>query len=136
MPGGASWFDTWSSVDAGHLAHGSGDAAIAEVTPGQLDEALAALARGDVEHLGLHEGESFLQVAGEGPGPYAIEYHPGPQGTPVGVPAGVTDEAVRYALHAFLAGDPGWARPFPWEPIGTPPEQASGRRRGRLFGRG
>ena len=39
----------------------------------QLDEALSALTRGDVEYLILEEGDCFLQVAGEGDGPYQVQ---------------------------------------------------------------
>jgi hypothetical protein len=138
MPSDASSFATWFGADVTDLVHGSanGDAALSDITPERLDQALAALEQGHVEYLGLHEGEAFLQVAGEGAGPYQIELHPGPPGFPVSVPAGVTVEAVRYALHGFLTSDPTWAQPFPWEPMGAPAQPVlEDRKLRRIFRR-
>jgi hypothetical protein len=139
VPGGGSWLDALVSVDtATALGATSTDAALADVTSEQLDEAIAALARGEIEYLALHDGAAFLQVAGERAGPYQIEYNPGRIEDLVRVPPpGVTDEAVRYGLHAFLAGDPAWAEPFPWEPAGlaSPPPSSGGGVLRKLFGR-
>jgi hypothetical protein len=138
MPNGAPGIATWFG-GATDLVHGSasGDAVIADVTGVRLEQALGALANGDIEYVALHDGEAFLQVAGESTGPYLIELHPGPPGFPVHVPTGVTADAVRYALHGFLTHDETWALPFPWEPLGdpNPPPRREGRL-GRLFGRG
>lgn len=109
-----------------------GDDAIAMVTPAQLDDAIAALARGDVEYLGLHHGDAFVQVAGEGVGPYQLEASLGTIEQQVVVPGGVTLDGVRVALHGFLAGDDSWPQSFPWEHLAPPPP----RRTRRWFGRG
>ena len=137
MPDGGTSFLTWLVADSSALVRGAGgDAAVADVTPAQVDDALAALERGDIEYVGLHEGEAFLQVAGAGAGPYVIELHPGPPGFPVHVPAGVTAEAVRFALHGFLTAHPTWAQAFPWEPLDPPAAPPPAGRRRRFFGRG
>ena len=138
VPGGSSWFDALTRGDtAGATDLASGETALAEVTPAQLDEALAALVRGDIEYLALHHAGTFVQVAGTGSGPYEIEYNPGQVAEQVRVPGGIGDDAMRVALHGFLGLDPGWATPFSWQDagLGDPKPAAGGGVLRKLFGR-
>ena len=90
----------------------SGDVSVAAATPAQLDEALSALTRGDVEYLILEEDERFLQVAGEGDGPYQVQRSDG--GDTMHEVTGGTDAAtMRRVVHAYLRQDSGW-RDVPW----------------------
>ena len=114
MPRGTSLLDSLlrdTTTPAGLVG---GDAAIADVSAAQLDESIAALERGDIEYLGLHAGEAFVQVAGEGIGPYQLEVSPGRVEDQVQVPGGTTIDGVRHALHGYLAGDPTWTEAFAW----------------------
>jgi hypothetical protein len=134
IPGGADLLSIFG-VDLSDLAHGPGDTAVDDVTPERLDQAIDSMARGHLEYVGLHEGPTFLQAAGEGAGPYVIELHPDAGDAYVHVPEGVTPEAVRYALHGFLQHDPTWMQAFPWQPATLAPPPTSGGVLGRLFGR-
>lgn len=138
VPGGGGWFDALTRGDAAGVADPiSGDAVLADVTPAQLDDALAALARGEIEYLALHDEDTFLQVAGAGSGPYAIEFNPGQLTEQVLVPGGVPGDAARAALHAFLGRDPAWAAPFAWQDagLGDARPRAGGGVLRKLFGR-
>jgi len=115
VPRGASLLDQLGRDGADPTALTGGDAALDSVTPAELDTAIAALERGDVEYLGLHQHGTFVQVAGEGSGPYQLEASLGDVDQQVAVPGGVTLDGVRLALHGFLAGDLAWPQSFPWE---------------------
>ena len=132
MPSGARLLDLLARDTTTPTELAGGDAVIASVTPAQLDEAIGALAQGDVEYLGLHHGDAFVQVAGEGIGPYQLEASLGRVEEQVTVPGGVTLDGVRVALHGFLTGDQVWPQSFPWEHLGTAPPP---RPRRRWFGR-
>jgi hypothetical protein len=98
------------------IADGSG-VTVEGVTEAQLGEALAGLARGDIEYVILESGDEFVQAAGEGAGPYALQFNPAADGGLLEVPGGVSDAAMRAALLAYRRGDPGWRRPFQWLPL-------------------
>jgi hypothetical protein len=94
----------------------SGDLALPGVTAPQLDEAIAAMVRGDIEYLILEERGGFLQAAGDGDGPYALQVDPG-DGRMLEVPGGVDAAQMRVALQAYRAGEPGWRGPHRWAPL-------------------
>jgi len=139
VPSGGSWFDALVRGDTSGVNDlASGDIALADVGPAQLDEAIAALTRGDIEYLALHDGGTFLQVAGAGSGPYEIEFNPGQLSEQVRVPDGIAVDAVRQTLQTFLARDPAWAGTLPWQNAGlddAKPSPGGGVFR-KLFGRG
>lgn len=138
VPGGGGWFDALVRGDTtGVTDLASGEIALAEVTPAQLDDAIAALVRGDVEYLALHDAGTFVQVAGDGAGPYEIEYNPGQLADQVRVPGGIAVDPLRAALHGYLGRDPSWAAPLTWQSAGlgdAKPASGGGVLR-KLFGR-
>jgi hypothetical protein len=88
--------------------------AIEAVAEGQLVEALSALARGEIEYVILEEGDEFVQAAGEGAGPYALQFNPAGGAGLQDVPGGVSEAAMREALLAYRRGGTGWRRSFQW----------------------
>jgi hypothetical protein len=97
----------------GHTTADGSGIAIDAVGAAQLAEALTAMASGDLEYVILEDGGAFVQAAGEGTGPYALQFSPA-SGLMEEVPGGVTDDAMRGALLAYRRGDPSWRRPFSW----------------------
>ena len=85
----------------------SGDQSIASVTPTQLDEALAALSRGDIEYVVIEDGERYLQAAGDGDGPYEVLVDDG-SGTMREITGGADASTMRRVMQAYLAGEAGW----------------------------
>ena len=101
----------------GHtIADGEG-IALEGVTEAQLGEALAALSRGEIEYVILESGDEFVQAAGEGAGPYALQFNPASGDGLLEVPGGVGDAAMRAALLAYRRGDTSWRRPFQWSAL-------------------
>ena len=98
------------------LEEGSADLSLSGVTEPQLDEAIAALRRGDIEYLILEHEGSFLQAAGEGDGPYALQVDPG-DGVLLEVPGGVDAATARTALLAWRRHDPAWRTAHRWAPL-------------------
>jgi ribosomal protein L12E/L44/L45/RPP1/RPP2 len=98
------------------VADGQG-IAVDGVTEAQLDAALAALSGGDLEYVILEDGEAFVQAAGEGAGPYALQYSPASGDGMEEVRGGVADAAMRDALRAYRRGDPTWRTRFQWSAL-------------------
>lgn len=114
LPGSGSWMATvLSSLDPTAYS-GAEQAEVTEVTEAQLDEALAALARGDIEFVILEDGQAFLQVGGSGRGPYEIEYVADAATPGVEIPGGVDDETVRHVMQAYRRRDTAWNAPYQW----------------------
>jgi hypothetical protein len=101
----------------GHTVADGNGLAVEGVSEGQLGDALAALARGELEYVILEHGDEFVQAAGEGEGPYALQFNPASGDGLLEVPGGVGDAAMRAALRAYLRGDPAWRRPFQWSAV-------------------
>jgi hypothetical protein len=104
----------------GHTVTDGQGIAVEGVTEAQLDEALGALSQGHIEYLILEDGDAFVQAAGEGAGPYALQYSPASGDGLLEVPGGVGEAATRGALRAYLRGDPAWRRPFQWSAMIAP----------------
>ncbi len=101
----------------GHTPADGNGIAVDVVTESQLVEALTAMASGDLEYVILEDGDGFVQAAGDGAGPYALEFS-APSGTGIEqVRGGVTEGAMRDALLAYRRGEPGWRSPFEWSPM-------------------
>ena len=98
------------------IADGEG-LAIEGVAEAQLVEALSALSRGEIEYVILEGGDEFVQAAGEGAGPYALQFNPAGGDGLQDVPGGVSEAAMREALLAYRRGEAGWRRAFPWTPL-------------------
>ena len=101
----------------GHAVTDGTDVEVDDVTEPQLAQALDAMARGDIEFVILESGDAFVQAAGEGDGPYALEFSPASGDGLQEVRGGVTAAAARAALEGYRRGDPAWNRPFPWSPL-------------------
>jgi hypothetical protein len=80
---------------------------IGGATEADLLGALDFMAEGNIEYVILEEGERFLQAAGDGDGPYQLEYCPG----------GADRAGVRDALSSFLRGDTAWQTDREWAPL-------------------
>ena len=50
----------------------AGGDTVDDVSPEQLDEALAAMRRGEIEYVIVEDGDDFIQAAGDGEGPYQV----------------------------------------------------------------
>ena len=90
---------------------------VENVTEGQVGEALEAMAAGHVEYVILEAGDAFLQAAGEGAGPYALQYSPGAGAAMLEVPGGVGAETMRKVILAYARGDLGWRGALGWAPM-------------------
>jgi hypothetical protein len=91
--------------------------AIAEVTEAQLVDAIDAMARGDIEFVILEDGEAFLQAAGDGDGPYQLEFRAGAEAEQLEVPGGVDRATVQARLTAFRRRDARWRDSLDWSPL-------------------
>jgi hypothetical protein len=91
-----------------------GGPAMESVTEADLLEAIAAMERGDIEYVILEEGDTFLQAAGAGDGPYALEWKPGPGGDMFEVSGGADLPTIRRVLLDFRRGGAGWRVECPW----------------------
>jgi hypothetical protein len=102
-----------SGLGRSAIDDGSG-IAIPAVTEAQLAEAIAAMTRGDIEYVILESGDAFLQAAGEGQGPYALQFSPASGAAMIEVPGGVDANTMRAVLLGYYAGDPGWRGACRW----------------------
>jgi hypothetical protein len=116
LPESGSLLATLASGLGRTIADGEG-VAVEGVSETDLATALASLSRGEIEYVILESGDEFVQAAGEGAGPYALQFNPASGDGLSEVPGGVGDAAMRAALLAYRRGDPGWRRPFQWSPI-------------------
>src|SRR4051812_7949772 len=73
---------------------------VAAVTEAQLVDALEAMARGDIEYVILEDGDTFVQAAGDGAGPYALQFSPVPGDGLQEVRGGVDGTMMRAVLLA------------------------------------
>jgi hypothetical protein len=94
-----------------------GNTTVRHPTPDQLSAAIEAMAGGHMEYVILEEGGQFLQAAGDGNGPYALQYFAGAGEPIIEVPGGVDAETVRTVLAAYLRGEPAWRGALAWQPV-------------------
>lgn len=90
------------------------DRTIDSVTDAQLVEAIAAMERGDVEYVILDNGAEFIQAAGDGDGPYALQFSPASGDAMEQAHGGVDASTVRAVLLAYLRGDAAWRSACAW----------------------
>lgn len=112
LPDSGSWL--LALVSSPGPAGGAASDLVTGVTPAQLDAALSALQRGEIEYLILEDGSCFLQVAGEGAGPYQVEVAFGDE-TMHRLDLAADPVVVGRIMHAYLLADPAW-RDGPWTP--------------------
>lgn len=87
------------------------------VSEAQLKEALNSLAHGEIEFVILEDGPAFLQAAGEGDGPYAVE-HCENEGAPLtGIDGGVDRATAERVMLAFRRGDAAWRLSHSWTAV-------------------
>lgn len=72
--------------------------------------------RGEYIILTAPNGD-FIQAAGEGDGPYALEHRTAATDEHICAVANCTREAVRQAFLAFLRGDESWRTSREWKPL-------------------
>jgi hypothetical protein len=96
-------------------AVGGDDAAVDAVNDVQLLHAIDAMSQGDIEYVIIENGNEFVQAAGAGDGPFALEFSPA-SGAMQEVRGGVDVDTVRVVLLAYLHGDAAWRRRCAWSP--------------------
>jgi hypothetical protein len=114
VPDGGSLIDALLGSLGDPSPAASGDLGIDDVSAAQLTDALAALVRGDVEYVILEDGDDFFQVAGQGEGPYAVEFSQ--QGQLREIAGGTDVTAMHSLVTAYHRGDQIW-RSANWTPV-------------------
>ncbi len=119
-PGSGSWIDALLQDGSSALDTGDGYV-VRDVSETQLLEAVDAMVRGDIEFVilesGGDKGDAFIQAAGQGDGPYEINYKPANDDTLQAVPGGVSGDAMRAALVSYRRGDGRWHGAHRWAPL-------------------
>jgi hypothetical protein len=95
----------------------AGGTIVSGVTAPQLDQALDALRQGHIEYVILEHGDTFLQAAGEGDGPYHVQFSPGPAGPMLEIRGGVRAERMRSILREYLQSRDFWRTGPEWSPL-------------------
>jgi hypothetical protein len=95
----------------------SGDVKVEGVTEAHTVDALDALERGDIEYMILEHGDEFLQAAGTGDGPYALQVGSTATETMFEVRGGVDRITMRRVLLGYRSGDAGWRGSLAWTPM-------------------
>jgi hypothetical protein len=130
LPSGSAFdsvLDTRSIVDA------AGHSVVDEPTEEDVQAAVAAMGDGYVEFVILASADGvFVQAAGDGDGPYALQRCDGDADAMRQAEGAVDRATVLHTLLAFRAGDPTWDAEQEWVALGG--GRPEGKRR-RLFGR-
>lgn len=87
------------------------------VTEAQLLQAIDSLQRGHVEFVVLEDGEAFLQAAGDGDGPYWVQYSASDNDTMIELPDGVDFDTMRSVMLAYRREDLAWRIGRVWVPV-------------------
>lgn len=124
LPGSGSLLEALFHDGSSALDSGDG-CVVSNVSESQLLEAVDAMVRGDIEFVILEQtdadggghGDAFFQAAGEGDGPYEINYKPANDDTLQAVAGGVSGDAMRAALLSYRRGDGRWHVAHRWVPI-------------------
>ena len=74
------------------------------------------MVRGDIEYVIVEDGDAFLQAAGSGDGPYALQLSASPGGALQEVAGGVNEETLRSTFAAYRRGERTWRDRFRWSP--------------------
>lgn len=111
VPGSGSFIET---LFTSHGLPPSADDAIEAPTIAQLDEAIAALSRGEIEYVILENEDDFLQIADAGDGRVIVQVSQ--QDEMQEIAGGTTVAEAMPIVAAYLRGDPGW-RAAAWVPM-------------------
>ena len=95
----------------------AGDMTLEDASERELAAALDSMERGHIEYVIIESGDAFLQAAGEGPGPYAIQFRADSADRLLDVPGGVDAETMRTVLLAYRRGDLGWRGALEWRAL-------------------
>jgi hypothetical protein len=82
----------------------------------QVREAFEAMTRGDIEYMILEDGNTFLQSAGDGEGPYQLQFRASETAAMVEIAGGVDGDTARQVLLDFLRGTSSWQSSHRWTP--------------------
>ena len=95
----------------------AGGTTLSNLSGPQLDQALDALEHAHIEYVILEHGEAFLQAAGDGDGPYQVQFSSGPAGPIMEIRGGVSAATMRSILRSYFQSRDRW-RPGPeWAPL-------------------
>lgn len=117
LPEASSGLGSLLSILGRSTTETSGESMFEAVDDAQLLDAIAAMQRGDIEFVILEDGDAFLQAAGEGEGPYALQFCEGDPDAVLEVEGGVAIDALRQVMRAYLGGDRGWQQSQTWTPL-------------------
>ena len=120
MSGSSSFGDL---ADAGHHR--------TPASPETLERLLASLWQGEIEYLIVEEGPVYVQIAGDGDGPYMLQYCPGDDVPMWQVEPGVDGTTACNVVRRVVAGDPAWAAGIEWVPLDLGRRAKRTRRRER-----
>ena len=102
---------TASTIDA------ESGTAVDAATEQQILDALEEMTLGHIEYVILEDGDAFVQTAGEGQGPFQLEYSPGAGAPMLEVRGGVDAATMRATILAYRRGDRDWRGALTWTPL-------------------
>ena len=115
IPGSGSVLEALLDNLGNTVADAVGGRLVSSVSEAQLDQALDALARGDIEYVILEDGDAFLQAAGEGDGPYVLQFTPGSGQDLIDLRGGANADTMRDIFRRYRGGDSDWRIRYSWE---------------------
>lgn len=115
IPDGNNFIDILVSADTAY--RGENDAVIPNADETKLNDALAALERGEVEYVVLSDGARFMQAAGDARSGYVLEYNDGADDAMMHAQGKITGAQIVDAMQAYLRRDDTWRGAFRWERI-------------------
>jgi hypothetical protein len=117
LPDSGSWLGALLSGLSQTPGGSPDNTTIDNVSEAQLNDALAALARGEIEFVILEQDDAFLQAAGDDDGPYQVEYRPSANEAMVEIAGGVDRQTAQQLLSAYARGDSNWQSSHRWTTI-------------------
>lgn len=114
LPESGSWLGSLLSSLGGPVNPGADGVEVDSVDEPQLLQALESMANGDIEFVILEDGEQFLQAAGDGDGPYQLEYQGDGNVPLLAVSGGVNRQTLQRAMLAYRRRERGWRDAHAW----------------------
>ena len=114
LPGSGSILEALLDNLGNTVADAVGGTTVPSVSEAQVDQALEALTSGEIEYVILEDGEAFLQAAGEGNGPYVVQFTPGSDQDLMDLRDGANAATIRDIFRRYLRGDPAWRIRYSW----------------------
>lgn len=109
VPSSAGFLETLVGRVGASPTDAGGDVGVSGVDAAGLTDALDAMARGDIEYVSLEDGDAILQAAGDGDGPYQLEFMSG-AGDPQPARRPIDAAVLHRTMLAFLQKQPDWQR--------------------------